>query len=288
MQNVANCSDSALLAHLQAQIEVRFDSDSPANADDFELLRQFRESLNLGIVRAASLADGAWVVNPWVKKGILLHARWGRLCDVSPFEQRTHFDFDILPPRHFTPADRVRVPSGGTIVRDGCYLGPGVTCMPPSFVNLGCWIGPGVSLDSHVMIGPCSQIGEGARVSSGTQIGGVLSPLEAFPAIIGNHAVIGGNCGIYDGVFLGEGALIYAGTVLTAQSRVYDLRTKRMYRAGAGQPLTIPPGSIVMPGARPLTKGAGAGSGLLIQVPIIVGNTDTAENPEDLLADLMD
>ena len=272
---------------LKSEIESAYFSDSPLGSDGLHLLQRFRDYLNRGTIRAASIIDGAWLVNQWVKKGVLLHARWGTLSDVSLFEQRTHFDYDTLPARHFTLDERVRVPEG-SMIRDGCYLGPGVTCMPPSFVNLGCWIGPDTSLDSHVMIGPCAQIGAGVRISSGTQIGGVLTPLEAFPAIVEDHVVIGGNCGIYDGVFIGEGALLHAGTVLTAQSRVYDLRNKRVYRAGLGQPLAIPPRAIVMPGARPLTKGAAAQSGLLIQMPIIVGTTDTTNANEDLLADLLE
>ena len=40
---------------------------------------QFKQLLNAGLVRAAEKSGGEWVVNAWVKEGILLGMRLGRL-----------------------------------------------------------------------------------------------------------------------------------------------------------------------------------------------------------------
>jgi 2,3,4,5-tetrahydropyridine-2-carboxylate N-succinyltransferase len=273
---------------MRAEIERAFQATVPPPPGEIRsLLSSFRAALNRGSVRAAEIVDGKCQVHAWVKMGILLHARAGALVDASPFGDGTCFDYDTLPARRFSPGDSVRIPAGGSTIRDGAYLGHGVVCMPPCIVNIGAWIGEGTSIDSHVTIGVCAQIGAHVRISCGTNIGGVIEPLDAVPAIVSDHVVIGGNCGLYDGVFVGEGAILGAGTILSGMSRVYDFQNKRMFRAGQGQPLMIPPLSIVVPGARPISKGAAEGSGLLLQVPVIVGTRDQVDVSQDFLDDLM-
>ena len=143
-------------------------------------------------------------------------------------------------------------------------------------------------VDSHTTVGAGTQIGARVRITSGTQIGGLIEPLQHLPTIIGDDVVIGGQCGIYDGVAVGSGAVLSAGTILTRQSRIYDPKTKEVYCASAGRSLVVPPRAVIAPGARLLNKGAGAKSGLMLQVLVIFGWRDDGEGKEFIWEDLME
>lgn len=269
---------------LEERIAALFASGRPERTpENFALLAEFRAALNRGEIRVAEPEGERWRVHLWVRQAILLHVVLGVLQDTSSDGKGVSFELDTLPTRTFRVEDQVRLPPGGSWIRDGAYLAPGVICMPPVVVNMGVFVGRQTSLDSHVMIGLCAQIGEQVQISSGTQIGGVITPLNRLPNIIGDGVVIGGNCGIYDGIQVGPGAVIAAGTILTGQSRVYDLKHQRIYRSTPQQPLAIPPRAVVVPGAQPVVRGPAANSGLMIQVPVIVGYRDDPDLPKDVL-----
>ena len=262
------------------------DPDALPPAETRRLFAELRAGLNEGSIRAAEKEGDRWVVRAWVKKGILLGFRVGLVCEpISsgfPF-----FDRDTFPLKQLTIESGLRVVPGGTSIRDGCYIGPGVTIMPPSYVNVGAWIGEGTLLDSHVLVGSCAQIGRRVHVSAGAQIGGVLEPVGELPVIIEDEVLIGGNTGIYEGAVVRERAVIAAGTVLTGGTPVYDVVRGNEYRRGPGQPLEIPAGAVVVPGARAIREGKGREWGLSLQTPVIVkyrdAKTDRSASLEDLL-----
>ena len=262
------------------------DPDALPPAETRRLFAELRAGLNEGSIRAAEKEGDRWVVRAWVKKGILLGFRVGLVCEpissVFPF-----FDRDTFPLKQLTIESGLRVVPGGTSIRDGCYIGPGVTIMPPSYVNVGAWIGEGTLLDSHVLVGSCAQIGRRVHVSAGAQIGGVLEPVGELPVIIEDEVLIGGNTGIYEGAVVRERAIIAAGTVLTGGTPVYDVVRGNEYRRGPGQPLEIPAGAVVVPGARAIREGKGREWGLSLQTPVIVkyrdAKTDRSASLEDLL-----
>src|SRR3712207_158608 len=105
------------------------------SAEDRVLFNAFKTALNRGEVRASERnADGHWVVNSWVKRGILAGFRMGTLMDMSPADKSLRFfDKDTYPVRAFTLEENVRIVPGGTSIRDGAYLAPGVVCMPPCY-----------------------------------------------------------------------------------------------------------------------------------------------------------
>ena len=100
---------------------------------------------------------------------------------------------------------------GGTTVRTGAHLEPGVTIMPPAYVNVGAWVGRGTMVDSHALVGSCAQVGERVHLSAAVQVGGVLEPVGARPVVVEDDAFVGGGCGLYDGVIVGRGAVLGAG-----------------------------------------------------------------------------
>ncbi|GBD04629.1 2,3,4,5-tetrahydropyridine-2,6-dicarboxylate N-succinyltransferase [bacterium HR20] len=214
---------------------------------------QFLSALERGSIRAASPEDGHWVVHGWVKRGILLLFRHGVLSPIA-HSGETFFDKHTLPPRRLSLDDRVRLVPGGSAIRRGAYVAPGVICMPPMYINVGAYVGEGTMVDSHALIGTCAQIGARVHISAAAQIGGVLEPAQAQPVIIEDDAFIGGNVGIYEGVLVRRRAVIAAGVMLTASVPVYDAVHERILRASDSQPLEIPEGAVVVPGTRRLSN----------------------------------
>jgi len=256
-----------------------------------EVLRDvaaLRAALNRGAVRAASRdGSGRWSVHEWVKRGILLGFKLGRIADYSINESFRYFDKDTWPLRAFTDADGVRVVPGGTSVRDGCFVGRGVVIMPPAYVNVGAHVGEGTMIDSHALVGSCAQVGARCHVSAGAQVGGVLEPVGAMPVIVEDEVLVGGNCGVYEGAIVRERAILASGVILTGSTPVYDVVRERVYRKTPDAPLEIPAGAVVIPGSRPITSGPGKQWGLTVSTPVIVKyrdeKTDLSAKLEELL-----
>lgn len=243
-----------------------------------EAFARLRAALSAGEVRAAEpdpSSVAGWRVNTWVKQGILLGFRAGEVVDASADHGRWPFaDKDTLPLRRLDPASGIRIVPGGSSVRDGAYLGRGVICMPPMYVNIGAYVGEGTLIDSHALVGSCAQVGARVHISAAAQIGGVLEPVNAAPVIVEDDAIVGGNCGVYEGTVVRERAVLAAGVVLTRGTPVYDLVRETTLRGGPELPLEIPAGAVVVPGARAVHSAWGAAQGLSLQTPVIVKYRD--------------
>ena len=261
---------------LQERIEEIF----PLTGDSFphdeakSLFQMLKQGLNSGEIRSAEPdGSGGWRTNMWVKQGILLGFRVGRLSDASlsgfPF-----FDKENLPLRSVSLSDNIRLVPGGSAIRDGAYVAPGVICMPPMYINIGAYVDEGSMVDSHALIGTCAQIGKGVHVSAAAQIGGVLEPVGANPVIIEDDVLVGGNCGVYEGTIVGRRAVLASGVILTASSRVYDIVNATVLAASADRPLMIPEGGVVVMGSRAITGDFATGHGLSLSTPIIVKYRD--------------
>jgi 2,3,4,5-tetrahydropyridine-2-carboxylate N-succinyltransferase len=142
------------------------------------------------------------------------------------------------------------------------------------YVNVGAWIGAGTMVDSHALVGSCAQVGERVHLSAAAQIGGVLEPVNAAPVVIEDDAIVGGNCGVYEGTIVRRRAVLGAGVVLTRGTPVYDLVRETVYRAAADAPLEIPEAAVVVPGARRVRGAWAEGEGLSVQTPVIVKYRD--------------
>jgi 2,3,4,5-tetrahydropyridine-2-carboxylate N-succinyltransferase len=264
---------------LDAEIEALAAAGANANREAArDAFGRLRTLLAAGEVRAAepdaSTITG-WRVNTWVKQGILLGFKFGDTVDMSADHGRwSFFDKDTMPVRRFDSQSAVRVVPGGSTVRDGAYLGRGVICMPPMYVNIGAWVGEGTLVDSHALVGSCAQIGSRVHLSAAAQIGGVLEPVGALPVIIEDDVLVGGNCGVYEGTIVKRRAVLASGTILTGSTPIYDLPNSRIIEPVAGQPLTVPEGAVVVPGTRPVTSGIGREWGLAVATPIIVKYRD--------------
>ena len=243
-----------------------------------EAFARLRAALSTGEARAAepdSSAPTGWRVNTWVKQGILLGFRSGETVDVSADHGRWPFyDKDTLPLKKPGAQSGVRIVPGGSTVRDGAYLGRGVICMPPMYVNIGAYVGDGTLVDSHALVGSCAQIGRNVHLSAAAQIGGVIEPVGALPVIIEDDVLVGGNCGVYEGTVVKRRAVLAAGTILTGSTPIYDLTNGTIIEPAPGRPIVVPEGAVVVPGSRPVTSGKGREWGLSVYTPVIVKYRD--------------
>ena len=266
---------------LKEQIESYFSQDV-TSLDRDAALRAFHDLkffLNDGEVRAAtpSAEKGnieGWIVNTWVKKGILLGFRLGTIQEYSINPQFRFFDKSTFPLKNISQEDGVRIVPGGTSVRDGSYIAPGVVIMPPAYINVGAYIAEGTMVDSHALIGSCAQVGKRVHVSAATQIGGVLEPIGAMPVIIEDDVMVGGNCGIYEGTIVKRRAVIGTGVILTGSTPVYDLVKGAIYRKTAERPLVIPEGAVVVQGSRHVNGEFAMQHGIAVYTPVIVKYRD--------------
>ncbi len=278
------------MADLQVDIE-KFYAAGSLTGDDAASARQtfaaFRGALTAGSIRAAEKRDGEWRVNAWVKKGILLGFRLGELQEMGGAGPLSFVDKSTFPARRFETKDNVRVVPGGSSVRQGAYLAPGVICMPPMYVNVGAYVDQGTLIDSHALVGSCAQVGKRVHLSAAAQIGGVLEPVNASPVIIEDDVLVGGNCGVYEGTQVRSGAVLGAGTILTRATPVYDIVREQVYRSAVDKPLVIPENAVVVPGSRAVTKGKAAEWGLSLYTPVIVKYRDEKTQSSIELEDLL-
>ena len=237
---------------------------------------ELRDELAAGRVRAAepdASSPTGWRVNVWVKQGILLGFRFGDNVDMGIGKGRwPFFDKDTMPLRKIDAS--VRVVPGGSTIRDGAYLGPGVICMPPMYINIGAYVGDGTLVDSHALVGSCAQIGKKVHLSAAAQIGGVIEPVGAMPVIVEDEVLVGGNCGVYEGTLVRARAVLGAGTILTRSTPLYDIVRGQVYRATDEKPLEVPENAVVVPGSRAVKKGQAAEWNLSLYTPVIVKYRD--------------
>lgn len=275
-----------------AEIERLFD-ESPAQytAEHLRLFEQFKAALNAGEIRAAEpdpASATGWRVNAWVKKGILLGFRMGAIVDMSVDASRQpFFDKATYPVKQLTSASGVRIVPGGSSIRDGCYVGKGVTCMPPMYINVGAYVGEGTMIDSHALVGSCAQIGSKCHISAASQIGGVLEPVGALPVIVEDDVLVGGNCGVYEGTVVKRRAVLGTGTILNRSTPVYDLVTGAVHAAAGDEPLVIPENAVVVAGARAISHGRGKDWNLSLYTPVIVKYRDAKTDAKVQLEDLL-
>jgi 2,3,4,5-tetrahydropyridine-2-carboxylate N-succinyltransferase len=279
-----------MVIDLQSAIEELYVRETKEFGEEYlRAFDEFKTALNEGRVRAAepdASSPSGWRVNGWVKKGILLGFRLGRVVSMPPADLQFR-DKHTYPLKQLPDGQNIRVVPGGSSIRDGCYVGKNVTCMPPMYVNVGAYVDEGTMIDSHALVGSCAQVGKRVHISAAAQIGGVLEPIGALPVIIEDEVLVGGNCGVYEGTIVGKGAVLAAGAIITGSTPVYDLVRDAVHRREGDKPLRIPEGAVVVPGARAVTKGRGKELGISLYTPVIIKyrdeKTDQAVRLEELL-----
>jgi 2,3,4,5-tetrahydropyridine-2-carboxylate N-succinyltransferase len=279
------------LSTLQQQIETLFDEKPAAYTDDHrDVFFRFRDLLNKGEIRSAE-PDGTqptgWRVNVWVKKGILLGFRMGGIIDMSGRGPLPFFDKSTFPVKTFSADSGVRIVPGGSSIRDGSYVGRGVTCMPPMYINVGAYVDDGTMVDSHALVGSCAQVGCNCHISAASQLGGVLEPIGALPVILEDDVLVGGNCGVYEGTVVKKRAVLGTGAILNRSTPIYDLVRGVVHRATDELPLVVPEEAVVVAGSRKVSSGPGADWGISLYTPVIIKYRDQGTEAKIQLEDLL-
>lgn len=262
---------------LQERIENLWKKDAFAK-EDRSIFEEFVQELNLGNIRSAEKTNGKWQVNIWVKKGILIGFRMGKIIEMG-----NYLDKDTFPIRHFQANDKIRLVPGGSAVRTGVYLGKNVTLMPPMYINVGAYVDDGTMIDSHALVGSCAQIGKRVHLSAGSQIGGVIEPIGAQPVIIEDDVFIGGNCGLFEGIIVRNRAIIAAGVNITGSTPVYDSVNDVLLRKTDDQTLEIPENAVVVAGSRKFKKN----DNYSIYCPVIIKYRDEKSETSVQLEDFL-
>jgi 2,3,4,5-tetrahydropyridine-2,6-dicarboxylate N-succinyltransferase len=273
---------------LKEKIETLF-SKTEFSSGDREIYEEFKSALRRGEIRSAERnTDGGWHANTWVKQGILLGFRMGKMVEMSkPTETLQFFDKDTFPLRPMTLDDGIRIVMGGSAIRDGSYVAPSVVVVPPAYINVGAYVDEGTMVDSHALVGSCAQIGKRVHLSAAAQIGGVLEPAGALPVIIEDDVLVGGNTGVYEGTIVRTRAVLASGVILTRSTPLFDIPNSRVIKSDGDKPLEVPAGAVVVQGSREISGGFGKENGLSIYCPIIVKyrdeKTDASTKLEDYL-----
>ncbi len=274
---------------LEEKINNIIKSDTTPDSDEInEIASELIEKLNSGEIRTAEPdGEGNWRVNTWVKQGILLLFKFGRMTGKEYAPGFNFFDKDTLPLHPFDIDSGVRIVPGGSSIRTGCYVAKSVICMPPMYINIGAYVDEGTLVDSHALVGTCAQIGKRVHLSAAAQIGGVLEPTGLRPVIIEDDVLIGGNCGIYEGVLVRKRAVLASGVILTASTKVFDLVNERVIQASEGKPLEIPESAVLVSGARTIDTNFGKKYGLSIYSPVIIKYRDEKTDAKTALEEAL-
>lgn len=268
-----------MTASLEAEIDALADAGDAVDRDRArDAFKRLRAALSAGEARAAepdAAAPTGWRVNRWVKRGILLGFRLGDTIDASMDHGRwPFFDKDTLPLKGFDISSGVRIVPGGSSIRDGAYVGRKVICMPPMYINIGAYVDEGTMIDSHALVGTCAQVGRNVHISAAAQIGGVLEPIGARPVIIEDDVMVGGNCGVYEGVLIRKRAVLGSGVILNASTPIFDIVNNAIIRSSAEVPLEVPENAVVVSGARSIETPFALEHGLSVSTPVIVKYRD--------------
>ncbi len=272
---------------LQEQIELLSAEAAPSEQEVMPVVTELLHLLNAGKVRAAEQdMQKHWRANTWVKKGILLCFKYGRMSDMSTGAFR-FFDKHTIPMKSMNLDSGVRVVPGGSAIRSGAFVARGVICMPPMYINIGAYVDEGTMVDSHALVGTCAQIGKRVHLSAAAQIGGVLEPAGARPVIIEDDVFVGGNCGVYEGVIVRSRAVLSSGVILNGSIKVYDAVNGTVLQSTPDTPLEIPEGAVLVSGSRPLDTPFGKEKGLSVYTPIIVKYRDPKTDAKTALEDAL-
>jgi 2,3,4,5-tetrahydropyridine-2,6-dicarboxylate N-succinyltransferase len=271
------------LDKFETTINKAFEIKEKINANsDKSIIDTIKETIELtdqGKIRVAEKKSGAWVVNQWVKKAILLSFKINKMEILrGPYTSW----YDKVPGKSvnwkeedWKNAGYRHVPNG--VVRKGSFIAKNAVLMP-CFVNLGAYVDEGTMIDTWASVGSCAQVGKNCHVSGGAGIGGVLEPLQAGPVIIEDNCFIGARSEIAEGVLVEEGAVISMGVYIGASTKIVDRETGKISYG------KVPAYSVVVPGSLPNKKNP---DGPSLYCAVIVKKVDSKTRSKTSINDLL-
>jgi len=237
-----------IVARIEAAWDNRAEIGFSTQGEVRDSVEKTLAALDSGEIRVAEKKDGAWTVNQWIKKAVLLSFRLNdnKIINNGPGDgvwwDKVPSKFAGWDEARFRQAGFRAVP--GAIVRHSAYIAPNVVLLP-SFVNLGARVDSGTMVDTWATVGSCAQIGKNVHISGGAGIGGVLEPLQAGPVIIEDDCFIGARAEVAEGVIVEQGAVLSMGVYLGASTKIVDRATGEVFMG------RVPAYSVVVSGSMP-------------------------------------
>jgi 2,3,4,5-tetrahydropyridine-2-carboxylate N-succinyltransferase len=238
--------------------------------------------LDRGAARVAEKQpDGAWRVNQWLKKAVLLSFRLNDMSVIpggpggAAWWDKVPSKFEGWGENRFREAGFRAVP--GCVVRRSAYIAPGAVLMP-SFINLGAYVDSGTMIDTWATVGSCAQIGKNCHISGGAGIGGVLEPVQAGPVIVEDNCFIGARSEVAEGVIVRTGSVLSMGVFLGASTKIVDRESGQIFQG------EVPAYSVVVPGTLP-GKNGGPGLYCAVIVKRVDEKTRSKTSINELLRD---
>src|SRR5690349_2883749 len=273
-------ADAALAKTIDAAFEAR-DEIGPATQGAVRAaVEAALDLLDRGEARVAERQpDGAWRVNQWLKKAVLLSFRLNDMAVIgggpgkAAWWDKVPSKFDGWSDSRFRAAGFRAVP--GCVVRRSAYIAPNVVLMP-SFVNLGAYVDSGTMVDTWATVGSCAQIGKNCHISGGAGIGGVLEPLQAGPVIIEDNCFVGARSEVAEGVVVRTGAVLSMGVFIGASTKIVDRDSGKVLQG------EVPAYSVVVPGSLP-----GKNGGPSLYCAVIVKRVDEQTRAKTSINELL-
>ena len=277
-------SHDALMATIEAAFDDRDNINTGTTGDVRDAVNSALDLMDSGAARVAEKKNGAWVVNQWLKKAVLLSFRLNDMTMIgggpggASWWDKVDSKFLGWDAQRFRDAGFRAVPS--CVVRKSAYIAPSVVLMP-SFVNLGAYVDEGTMVDTWATVGSCAQIGKNVHLSGGVGIGGVLEPLQAGPVIIEDNCFVGARSEVVEGVVVGEGAVISMGVFIGASTKIVDRATGEVHIG------KVPPYSVVVSGSMPGKPLPDGSPGPSLYCAVIVKTVDEQTRSKTSINDLL-
>jgi 2,3,4,5-tetrahydropyridine-2-carboxylate N-succinyltransferase len=269
---------------IDAAWEARDTVSSATQGEVRDAVQSALAGLDDGSFRVAEKQDGAWQVNQWLKKAVLLSFRLNDNMVVdggasgAPAYDKVPSKFAGWDESRFREAGFRVVP--GAVARHGSHIAKNVVLMP-SFVNIGARVDEGSMVDTWATVGSCAQIGKNVHLSGGVGIGGVLEPLQAGPVIIEDNCFIGARSEVVEGVIVEEGAVLSMGVFISSTSKIIDRNTGEIF---VGR---VPAYSVVVPGALPGKPLPDGSPGPSLSCAVIVKRVDAQTRAKTAINELL-
>ena len=129
-----------------------------------------------------------------------IHVEYDRRNSAIPLYNLLHAEARIEP---------------GALIRDMVTIEKNAVIMMGAVINIGAVVGEGSMVDMNAVIGARGILGKNVHLGACSVVAGVLEPPSATPVIIEDDVLIGANSVILEGVRVGKGSVVAAGSVVT-------------------------------------------------------------------------
>ncbi len=102
----------------------------------------------------------------------------------------------------------------GAIIREQVEIGENAVIMMGAILNIGAVVGKGTMIDMGAVLGGRATVGERCHIGAGAVLAGVIEPASAQPVIIEDDVLIGANAVVIEGVRVGKGSVVAAGSIV--------------------------------------------------------------------------